>query len=312
MRRRQFIKAALATLLSPLPAAALYRPSGKVRIISTWKHGLAANLAAVAVLERNASPLDAVEAGVRVSEADPEVSSVGYGGLPDRQGRVTLDACIMDGQGQAGSVAFLENIIHPVSVARKVMEETDHVMLVGEGARQFALRNGFVEAELLTEKARKAWLEWKARGAVRDQGHDTISLLAQDGAGQIAGACTTSGLRFKVRGRVGDSPIIGAGLYVDGKVGAAGATGLGEEVIKTAGSFLVVEYMRRGYSPRRACEAALKRISRKHGSQPAFQVAYIALRGDGKAGAAALRDGFEYADYRVGSNTLKTVPGLTG
>jgi isoaspartyl peptidase/L-asparaginase-like protein (Ntn-hydrolase superfamily) len=294
------------------PAFSSAGPVGKNIVISTWRHGLAANETASQVLQNNKSALDAVEAGVRVSEADPEVSSVGYGGLPDETGRVTLDASIMNSRGNAGAVGCLENIMHPISVARKVMEETDHVMLVGKGALDFAKLHGFKEENLLTDKARKIHLEWKAKlsdkddwfSPVGESSHDTIGMVAQDHMGDLAGACTTSGLRYKIRGRVGDSPIVGAGMYVDNEIGAASATGRGGAVIKIAGSFLVVENMRRGASPKEAIEDALKRIIKQNGGKPEFQVAFVALSKKGKFGALSLHTGFQYALFRDGVNKL--------
>src|SRR5699024_6667253 len=190
--------------------------------------------------------------------SDPDERSVGYGGRPDRDGKVTLDACIMDENANIGSVAALEHIKHPISVARAVMEKTPHVMLVGEGALEFALANGFKKENLLTEKSKKEWEEWlktsEYKPVVNIENHDTIGMLALDASGNLSGACTTSGMAYKMHGRVGDSPIIGAGLFVDNEVGAATSTGDGEEVIRTVGSHLVVELMRQGNSPQEACE----------------------------------------------------------
>ena len=270
-------------------------------VISTWKHGVPANEAAWKVLSGGGSVLDAVEAGVRVPEGDPEVTSVGYGGLPDEECRVTLDACIMGPDGNAGSVAFVEGYKHPISIARKVMSDTDHVMIVGNGAEEFARKTGFPREELLTEKAREAWHKWRSGLSERDdwfppeEDHDTIGMVALDGSGNLAGACTTSGLAFKIHGRVGDSPIIGAGMYVDNEVGAAAATGRGEAVTKTCGSFLVVELMRQGLYPREACRKALERIVEKHGGAPDFQVAYVAVNRRGETGAFSIQKGFQYA-----------------
>ncbi len=248
-------------------------------VISTWNHGLPANEAAWEILSKGGNSLDAVEAGVRIPEADPNVITVGYGGIPDSSGKVTLDACIMDEKGRAGSVAFLEHIKHPVSVARLVMEKTPHVMLTGKGALQFALDNGFEKENLLTPQMKKAWKKWKKEKKefntkinIENQvleNHDTIGMLAIDKDGRISGACTTSGMGFKMPGRVGDSPIIGAGLFVDGEVGGAAATGSGELVMKTVGSFLVVELMRNGMSPTEACEEAVHRIAKKIPALPA-------------------------------------------
>ncbi len=268
-------------------------------VISTWNFGMEANEEAWKVLGSGGSALDAVEQGVRQTEADAENGTVGLGGLPDRDGRVTLDACIMDHEGNAGSVCALEDILHPVSVARRVMEKTPHVMLVGEGAQAFALSEGFEKQNLLTEKAKKSWQEWlvKAQYApkINVELHDTIGMLALDRTGNIAGACTTSGLAFKMRGRVGDSPIIGAGLFVDNEVGAAAATGLGEVVLKTLGSFLVVEMMRSGKSPYEACMEAVKRIAAKNKHIENFQVGFIAINKEGETGAFSIHPGFNYA-----------------
>jgi L-asparaginase/N4-(beta-N-acetylglucosaminyl)-L-asparaginase len=281
-------------------------------ICSTWNFGLPANELAWKVLENGGKAMDAAEAGARHAESDQENSSVGFGGLPDEKGNVTLDACVMDSTGNAGSVAFLQNIKHPVSVARKVMEETKHVMLVGEGARQFAVSNGFEEINLLTEESEKNWKKWlkERREMTPHETHDTLSVLVQDKMGDLAGACTTSGWAYKMHGRVGDSPIIGAGLFVDNEIGCAAATGLGEEVIKTTGSFLVVELMRQGYDPTKACEEALKRVIKAHNGNPDFQIGYIALRKDGEIGSACLKWSFEYALARGGENKLHKIKGL--
>ena len=281
-------------------------------VLSTWEHGLTVNNAAWEVLFKGGSSMDAVEAGARVSEADLKNTSVGFGGLPDEQGYVTLDACVMDSNGNAGSVAFLQNINHPVSVARKVMEETKHVMLVGEGARQFAVSSGFEELDLLTPESKKAWKQWKKhrREMTPHETHDTISILAQDRQGDLAGACTTSGWAYKLHGRVGDSPIIGAGLFVDNDIGCAAATGLGEEVIKTTGSFLVVELMRQGYDPTAACEGALNRVIKAHNGNPNFQIAYIAIRKDGKTGSACIKGTFDYALAKCKINKLYKISGI--
>ncbi len=277
-------------------------------VVSTWRHGLAANNAAWEVLKKGGSSLDAVEQGVRVSEADPDVSSVGYGGNPDRDGNVTLDACIMNKDGDCGSVAFLQNIIHPISVARLVMEKTPHVMLSGKGALQFALENGFKKEDLLTEKARVRWEEWKTKSkydpVINVENHDTIGMLTIDNFGDIAGACTTSGLAYKMHGRVGDSPIIGAGMYVDNEAGGAVATGVGELVMKTLGAFLIVELMRNGKTPQQACEEAIKRIADKQKDYKKFQVGYIAVNKSGEIGAFSINKGFDYALYQDGENEL--------
>ncbi len=277
-------------------------------VISTWDHGLPANQAAWEVLKNGGSALDAVEAGVKVPEADPNASSVGYGGLPDRDGNVTLDACIMDSKGNCGSVCFLQHIKHPISVARKVMEETPHVMLAGEGAFQFALEQGFTKEDLLTDTARKSWEAWKKekkyQPIINVENHDTIGMLAIEENGDIAGACTTSGLAYKMQGRVGDSPIIGAGLFIDNEIGGAVATGLGEAVLKSLGSFLIVELMRQGKSPQEACDEAISRIVEKQKGFKDFQIGYIAVNKKGEFGACSIHKGFNYALFRDNNNSL--------
>lgn len=277
-------------------------------VISTWDNRRA-NAAAWAVLAAGGRALDAVEAGARVPEADPKDTSVGYGGFPDRDGHVALDACIMDEFGNAGSVCFLEHIMHPISVARRVLERTPHVMLAGEGALQFALSEGFKKENLLTDVARKAWEEWLVtadyKPVINFERHDTIGMVALDAQGRIAGACTTSGLAFKMRGRVGDSPIIGAGMFADNEVGAAAATGLGEIVLRTLGSFLLVEEMRRGRHPQKAAEIVIRRIARKYPQQAAEnQVGFVALDKKGRHGAFSIQPGFNYAIYQRGENKV--------
>lgn len=292
-------------------------------VISTWNFGQAANSEAWKVLAAGGPALDAVETGTRQAEADPENQSVGYGGRPDRDGKVTLDACIMDARGRCGSVAALEQIMHPISVARLVMEKTPHIMLAGEGALQFALEQGFERVDLLTEKSRSDWEEWLEESEYRPvpnienavpgnaADHDTIGMLALDGTGNLGGACTTSGMAYKLHGRVGDSPIIGAGLYVDNEIGAAVATGVGEEVIRIVGSHLVVELMRQGHTPEEACKLALERLVRMNpeGARD-VQVGFLALRRDGAVGAYALQDKFTYA-VRTGTvDELRQAPHL--
>ena len=321
--RRRFLKtAALGVTAAALssriaPALADGKTDGmsggrKPRVISTWDFGVPANLAAWAVLAKGGRALDAVEAGVMIPEADLKNHSVGRAGYPDRDGHVSLDASIMDGDGSCGAVAALEGIAHPIQVARRVMERTPHVLLVGEGAQQFAVEQGFKKEKLLTPESEKAWHEWlktahyqpSANSEVRDYGkgaggkdnHDTIGMLAIDAQGRLAGACTTSGMAWKLRGRVGDSPIIGAGLYVDGEVGGATSTGVGEEVIRNAGSFLVVELMRQGRSPQQACEEAVMRIVKKRPQAARdLQVGFLAINREGEVGAFAIQPGFSYA-----------------
>ena len=286
---------------------------GQPIVISTWAPNVKANAEAWKVLSKQGSALDAVHMGVQVPEADPDDQSVGYGGLPDRDGRVTLDSCIMDEKGNCGSVMCLEHIMHPVSVARLVMEKTPHIILVGEGALRFAIANGFKKENLLTAASEKAWKEWlktskydpmvtpeglmeKNKHPGQLQNHDTIGMIAMDANGDVSGACTTSGLAYKMHGRVGDSPVIGAGLFVDNEVGAATATGVGEEVIRIVGSHLVVELMRQGLKPEAACKRAVERIIRKNPDKAkTLQVGFIALNKKGEYGAYSLQKDFTMA-----------------
>jgi N4-(beta-N-acetylglucosaminyl)-L-asparaginase len=266
-------------------------------VICTWNF---ANATAKAweVLNAGGNSLDAVEQGVMIEEADVDNQTVGKGGRPDRDGNVTLDACIMDKDGNCGAVVYLQNITHAVSVARKVMEKTPHVMLAGKGAEQFAYANGFAKENLLTEKSKKEWLEWKKtslyKPVINIENHDTIGMLAIDKNGDISGACTTSGMAYKYGGRIGDSPIIGAGLFVDNEVGGATATGVGEEVVRTVGSFLIVELMRQGKSPQQACEEGVRRIMAKNKDRKDFQIGFIAINKKGETGSYCVHPGFSY------------------
>ncbi len=283
-------------------------------VIATWDNRQA-TAAAWNILSAGGRALDAVEAGARIAEADPNDTSVGYGGLPDRDGHVTLDACIMDELGNAGAVTFLQHIKHPVSVARRVMERTPHVILSGEGALAFALREGFTKEDLLTDEARRAWEAWKVEAeykpVINSERHDTIGIVAIDARQRLAGACSTSGMAFKMHGRVGDSPIIGAGLFVDGGAGAAAATGLGELVLKTLGSFLIVEEMRRGRHPQKAVEIAVRRIAQKYPKDAREnQVGFIALDKRGRHGAFSLQPGFNYALFQQGQNRVAEAESL--
>ena len=271
-------------------------------VISTWNFGMEANKDAWAILNNSGRALDAVEAGVKVAENDLHSTSVGLAGLPDREGHTTLDACVMDENYNCGSVAFLEKIKHPISVARKVMETTPHIMLVGEGAQKFALENGFTLDDYQNPESIKAYKEWLVKSEYKPiiniENHDTIGMIAMDANNNLSGACTTSGLAYKIRGRVSDSPIIGAGLYVDNEIGAATATGTGEEVIRIAGTHLVVELMRNGKSPYEACKAAVERMVkiRKEKTKD-FQVGFIAINKNGEFGGYCLQPGFNYAVY---------------
>jgi len=296
--------------LSWLPKA-LEKPvvTGMPLVISTWAPNVKANAEAWKVLNSGGNALDAVEAGVKIPEADPEDQSVGLGGLPDRDGRVTLDSCIMDFEGNCGAVMALEEILHPVSVARMVMEKTPHIQLAGEGALQFALEMGFKRVNLLTEKSKEIWKKWLETAKynpmttldnlmerIKNQ-HDTIGMLALDQTGNLAGACTTSGMAFKMRGRVGDSPIIGAGLYVDNEVGSATATGVGEEVVRICGSHTVVELMRQGRSPEEACKEAVGRLVKMRGFEKTknIQLGFIAMNKEGDYGCYGLYGQFSMA-----------------
>jgi N4-(beta-N-acetylglucosaminyl)-L-asparaginase len=281
-------------------------------VLSTWRFGIEANAAAWEILSKNGRALDAVEAGVKIPEGDPNERSVGYGGRPDRDGKVTLDACIMDELSNIGSVACLEHIKHPISVARAVMEKTPHVMLVGKGALQFALSQGFKKENLLVEDSEKEWKDWLKTSQYKPianiENHDTIGMIALDANGNLSGACTTSGMAFKMHGRVGDSPIIGAGLYVDNEIGAATATGHGEEVIRITGCHLVVELMRQGLSPQKACEEAVMRIVKLTKNRDKdlkdIQVGFIALNKKGEYGSYCIQGGFNYAVYDATGNRL--------
>jgi len=290
-------------------------PSKFPVVVSTWDFGLAANREAYERIRSGERVLDAVQQGVMVTEADPEVTSVGIGGYPNHEGVVELDAALIDGETlAAGSVAGVQSIKHPVAVARKVMEQTPHVLLVGEGARRFALEHGFEEEELLTEGAKQAWEEYRARGgqpAAAD--HDTIGLVGRAPDGPMAAACTTSGLAWKLPGRVGDSPLIGHGLYCDEQAGGAAATGVGEEVIRVCGSYQVVEFMRQGVDPDVAVRRVLQRILRRKGAaaEPNF-VGFVALRADGEIGYASTTPGFQVAVSRMGRHELVDAPSLLG
>jgi N4-(beta-N-acetylglucosaminyl)-L-asparaginase len=319
LNRRRFITlSSLSGLVSSLAFTSkseFSRPFAPSPIVvSTWKQPKA-NAAAQAVLNRGGRALEAVEAGVRVPEADPNDTSVGYGGLPDRDGRVTLDACIMDERGNAGSVTFLEQIMHPVSVARAVMEKSPHVMLSGEGALAFALAHGFKKENLLTKSSKAAWREWlktaRYKPIINIERHDTIGMLAMDKHGNLSGACTTSGLAYKMHGRVGDSPIIGAGLFVDNEIGGACATGLGELVMRTCGSFLVVELMRQGRTPQQACEEAAKRIVKKQEYKD-VQVGFLATNRQGEVGAYSIQPGFSYTISRSGRTVVREAKSFLG
>ncbi|WP_273565639.1 isoaspartyl peptidase/L-asparaginase family protein [Maribacter halichondriae] len=324
MQRRKFLKnssAASAGIFTTPLFASCNEEAKKTRAIETlqairpiaictWDfHN--ATTKAWEVLENGGASLDAVEQGVMVEEADVNNQTVGVGGRPDRDGNVTLDACIMDKDSNCGAVLCMQNIAHPISVARKVMEETPHVMLAGKGAEQFAYEQGFKKTNLLTEQSRLEWGEWKKTSkyetVINIENHDTIGMLAIDKNGDIAGACTTSGMGYKYAGRVGDSPIIGAGLFVDNEIGGATATGVGEEVVRTVGSFLIVELMRQGKSPQEACEEGVRRIMEKNKDRDDFQIGFIAINKKGETGGYCVHPGFTYREYSTKGHENKEV-----
>ncbi|MEO6489146.1 MAG: N(4)-(beta-N-acetylglucosaminyl)-L-asparaginase [Ferruginibacter sp.] len=321
MKRRKFLK--LTAMLPPVMSVNNRYTSGlasaiKPIVVSTWDSGMTVNAEAWKILSSNGRSLDAVENGA-IHIEDQFNCCVGLGGYPDRDGIVTLDACIMDEHSNCGAVAGLEQIKHPISVARKVMEKTPHIMLVGNGAQQFAIENGFIKEEgKLSEDAEKAYKEWLKKNEYKpvinmeakqghgpfaphffDDGspnHDTMGLIALDINDNLSGAVTTSGMAFKVHGRVGDSPIIGAGLFVDNEVGAATSSGVGEEVIRICGTHLVVEFMRQGYSPELACKKAVERIvKRDMAKAKTLQVGFLALNKKGQYGAYAVQKGFVFS-----------------
>lgn len=273
--------------------------------VCTWGF-VNANAVAGKALESGMTALDAAIKGVAVEEEDIRNTTVGKGGAPDREGNVTLDACVMDSNGDCGAVVCVENITHVAALARVVMEETPHVMLAGKGAEELAYKKGFKSEELFTEPSKKAYKEWlktsEYKPIINIENHDTIGMLCMDNNGDIAGACTTSGLSYKMKGRVGDSPIIGSGLFIDNEIGGAAATGMGEEIMKTVGSFLIVELMRQGKSPQEACEEAVARIVKKNINLENFQVAYIALNKKGETGSYCIHPGFAMMKYKNGIN----------
>ena len=312
MKRRNFIfdifSISLMSSLSTKLKAKNFTFTPMVRSISTWKT-TEANLKAGLLLDKGVDGLTAAVEGVAVEEENPKNTTVGFGGAPDRTGKVTLDACVMNHLGDCGAVVAVENIVNVARLAKDVMEKTPHVMLAGKGAQDFAISEGYKQTDLLTEKSKEDWKKWleseEYKPIINIENHDTIGMLCLDKNNNISGACTTSGLAYKMRGRVGDSPIIGSGLFIDNKVGGAVATGLGEEVVKTVGSFLVVELMRQGKSPQEACETAVKRIVSSNSQENKFQVAYIAMNKNGDVGSYSIEPGFTYMDYFKGENKEK-------
>jgi len=318
MKRRKFIQRASLTGIGVAVGSSLLADNSKNNVelkqfsnsnttipivIATWNVPNATNKAGQ-VLDEGNPAIDAIEQGCMIEEANAKGKYVGLGGLPDRDGNVTLDACIMNKEGNYGAVVYMQNIVHAISVARKVMEETPHVILAGKGAEQFAVSQGFKRVNLLTKDSKKAWETWKVKSEYKPiiniENHDTIGMLAIDKKGDISGGCTTSGLAYKMAGRVGDSPIIGSGLFIDNKVGGATATGMGEEVLKTVGSFLIVELMRQGRTPQEACEEAILRIVNSNPNYKNFQVGYIALNKKGETGYYSIHKDFSASIYKNG------------
>jgi isoaspartyl peptidase/L-asparaginase-like protein (Ntn-hydrolase superfamily) len=296
MNRRAFLKsgALLGTGLTLAPGCAEAR--GRPALVATtWRSGLQANPVAIEVLAAGGSALDAAEQGVMVVEADPTDMSVGLGGRPNAEGMVELDAAVMDGSSlEAGSVAALQDFLHPVAVARRVLDNTPHVMLVGEGAHRFALDQSFEPTDLLTAEARAEWeREREKRVPVDAVHHDTVGVIVRDPAGRMAVAMSTSGLAYKLPGRVGDTPIVGAGFYVDDEAGGAVATGLGEEVIKVCGCFQIVESMRRGAEPDEAIRQLIERMVRRDPGLRAVLLGFVAMRADGVVGTGSTKEQFE-------------------
>ncbi len=341
LTRREFLETTVvgAGVLAFSPSAGKESPPdgrfSRPVAVSTWRHGVAASRIALKTLDSGGSALDGVEMGINAVEKDPQVDSVGVGGLPNEDGEVELDAAIMEGSLRCGAVMGLQKIATPISVARRVMERTRHIQLSGSGALQFALMEGFPVAELLTPEAKAAWEAWQASpgrevpgqvkfknsrslplapgGKQASGGHDTVTTLVLDVKGSMAAGCSTSGLKWKMPGRIGDSPIIGAGLYCDGAAGAAGATGIGEEILRVCGSFLIVEGMRRGLSPAESIDEALRRVAGADPKNRKRQVAFIALSKTGEVGAGAMIPGFQAAvAAAAGKEILLKVPKWKG
>lgn len=318
--RRQFLATSSIAIGATAPGLCASDAPNPTRplIVSTWPFGKASNDEALRVLTKGGSILDAVEHGIKVTESDTKNRSVGISGSPNAAGVVQQDACIMHGPGhQAGSVAAIEGIIHPISAARRVMEKTPHVMLVGDGARMFAIEEGLKSIDVDSSKLHEAWRKERAskKQAVqkRSKGdHDTIALLVLGSDGNIAGGCSTSGWGGKLPGRVGDSPIIGSGLYIDNEVGAAGATGLGENVMRHCASFMVVDFMRQGLHPQEACLRAIHRISRIDPlATEDLAINFVALDKKGRYGAAGTGTGFKYSVTTKSSSVVLQSPGVT-
>ena len=320
MTRRGFLAAGAGAVAAAGRAAARSSTPSAVSsgpvLVSTWGFGVPVNRRGSEVLEGGGSLLDAVEQGICVAESDRGDSSVGLGGTPNADGVVQLDACIMSGPDhRAGSVAAIEGIAHPITAARRVMDSSPHVMLVGAGARQFALDQGLEQAELLTPEKRSQWERWRrhhkqSRPRIHEEMHDTIGMVGVDGEGNLAGGCSTSGWGYKMPGRVGDSPIIGSGLYVDNEVGAAAATGQGEIIMQDCGAFLVVEFMRQGYAPAEACAKAATRLAGRGAAHGDWSVSvdFVAVDRRGRFGAGGTERGFRFAVTTGGETRLEEPP----
>ncbi len=324
MPRRRFLAAAAGTVAAgsasgrllaraPVPTSALQtRPP---LVVSTWPFGQPANEAALAAIKSGASGLDAIERGIHVTESDASNPSVGLSGIPNADGRVQLDACIMSGPGhKAGAVGAVEGFRHPISIARRVMETTRHVFLVGQGAMDFAAAEGMERGPVVSDGQKAAWEKWRAAQAKaksEKKGHDTIAMVALLADGNLFGGCSTSGLGYKLPGRVGDSPIIGSGLYVDNEFGAAGATGIGENVMRYCGSFLVVEYIRQGLHPQDACLETIRRIAKMDPKGFDLSINFVAIDKQGRYGAAGTGSGFQYSVTCDEFSRVLSSPGLT-
>lgn len=315
VNRRKFMKsvAAAATAVAHSNLSAASAEGSRAIFLSTWVHGKPANEKAAEVFMGGGSLLDAVERGINIPENDPAVTSVGYGGLPNEDGIVELDAALMDGtRHHAGAVASLRNIKNPISVARKVLEKTRHTTLAGDGAFQFALKMGFHAEQLLTPESLKKWLDWKADPKRKDfwqnptQNHDTIGMVATDGKGHMVSGCSTSGLAWKISGRVGDSPLVGCGVFADDNVGAASATGDGDLMTNYCTSVSIVHYMARGMTPQEACEELLTHMAVTDPRNKTADACVIAINKKGEVGAASMRAGYrlKYALWKDGQSLL--------
>jgi len=313
VHRRDFMKSVVgAAALAAVNSAPALSLESAPAFLSTWVHGKPANDRAAQVFQGGGSLLDAVEKGINVPESDPNVMSVGYGGLPNEEGVVELDAAIMDGtRHRAGSVCSLHSIKNPISVARLVLEKTRHTTLAGDGAFRFALRMGFKPEQLLTPESLKKWLEWKANPQretfwLTSENHDTIGMVATDGKGHVVSGCSTSGLAWKIPGRVGDSPLVGCGVYADDNVGAASATGDGDLMTNYCTSVSIVHYMARGMSPQDACMELLRHMVKTDAKNKEGGVCVIAINNRGEVGAASMTSKYrlKYALWRQGESRL--------